>query len=72
MCYQRTKDFNMLSFLYLVTGNLEKQKKMMKICEIRKDTSSHYQNALFMGDTTEMIKALKVALANQTQTRIEI
>ena len=38
MCYQRTKNFDKLSFLYLITGNLEKLMKMMKISEIRKDT----------------------------------
>ena len=31
MAYQRTKNFDKLSFLYLITGNLEKLKKMMKI-----------------------------------------
>ncbi len=43
MCYQRTKNFDKLSFLYLITGNKEKLRKMMKIAEIRKDTSGHYQ-----------------------------
>ena len=33
MCYQRTKNFDKLSFLYLITGNLEKLRKMMKIGE---------------------------------------
>ena len=49
MCYQRTKNFDKLSFLYLITGNLEKLRKMMKIAEIRKDTSGHFQNALYLG-----------------------
>ena len=31
MCYQRTKNFDGLSFLYLLTGNVEKLKKMTKI-----------------------------------------
>ena len=31
MAYQRTKNFDKLSFLYLITGNLEKLRKMMKI-----------------------------------------
>ncbi len=59
MCYQRTKNFDKLSFLYLITGNLEKLKKMMKIAEIRKDTSGHYQNALYLGDAAERVKILK-------------
>ena len=33
MAYQRTKNFDKLSFLYLLTGNLEKLRKMMKIGE---------------------------------------
>lgn len=31
MAYQRTKNFDKLSFLYLITGNLEKLGKMTKI-----------------------------------------
>ncbi len=34
MAYQRTKNFDRLSFLYLITGNMEKLKKMIKIGEI--------------------------------------
>ena len=48
MCYQRTKNFDKLSFLYLITGNLEKLMKMMKISEIRKDTSDQFQNSLYL------------------------
>lgn len=59
MCYQRTKNFDKLLFLYLLTGNLEKLKKMIKIAEIRKDISAQYQGALFLGDTLERIKILK-------------
>jgi len=58
MCYQRTKNFDKLSFLYLITGNLEKLRKMMKIAEIRKDTSGHFQNALYLGDINERVKVL--------------
>lgn len=35
MCYQRTKNFDKLTFLYLITGNLAKLRKMMKIGERR-------------------------------------
>jgi len=58
MCYQRTKNFDKLSFLYLITGNLDKLRKMMKIAEIRKDTSGHFQNALYLGDIGERVKVL--------------
>lgn len=33
MAYQRTKNFDKLNFLYLITGNLDKLQKMMKIGE---------------------------------------
>lgn len=59
MCYQRTKNFDKLSFLYLITGNLEKLKKMNKIAEIRKDVSAQYQGALLLGDVQERINILK-------------
>lgn len=59
MCYQRTKNFEKLSFLYLITGNLEKLKKMNKIAEIRKDVSAQYQGALLLGDIKERFSILK-------------
>uniref|UniRef100_A0A8C4XDQ3 Coatomer subunit alpha n=1 Tax=Erpetoichthys calabaricus TaxID=27687 RepID=A0A8C4XDQ3_ERPCA len=59
MCYQRTKNFDKLSFLYLITGNLDKLRKMMKIAEIRKDMSGHYQAALYLGDVSERVRILK-------------
>lgn len=34
ICYQRTKQFNKLSFLYFVTGNLDKLSKMLRISEV--------------------------------------
>lgn len=59
MCYQRTKNFDKLSFLYFITGNLDKLRKMMKIAEIRKDSSAQYQSALLLGDVAERVKILK-------------
>ncbi|XP_064393238.1 coatomer subunit alpha-like isoform X1 [Halichondria panicea] len=59
MAYQRTKNFDRLSFLYVITGNMDKLRKMTKIAEIRKDVSSQYQNALFTGDVKERVKVLR-------------
>lgn len=59
IAYQRTKNFDKLAFLYLITGNLTKLRKMMKIAEVRKDTSSQFQIALFLGDVEERIKILR-------------
>lgn len=50
MCYQRTKSFDKLSFLYLITGNLDKLRKMAKIAEIRKERSAQYHGALLLGE----------------------
>ncbi|XP_075243514.1 coatomer subunit alpha-like isoform X2 [Convolutriloba macropyga] len=59
MAYQRTKNYEKLNFLYLITGNIDKLQKMMKIAEIRKDSSGHYLSALILGDVRERVKVLK-------------
>lgn len=56
MAYQRTKNFERLSFLYLITGNLNKLQKMLKISEMRNDTMGRFHNALYLGDVHERIK----------------
>ncbi|KAK7277259.1 hypothetical protein RIF29_18410 [Crotalaria pallida] len=57
--YQRTKNFERLSFLYLVTGNTEKLSKMLKIAEVKNDVMGQFHNALYMGDVRERIKILE-------------
>lgn len=59
MCYQRTKNFDKLSFLYLITGNLDKLRKMMKIAEVRKDVNGQFQISLYLGDVNERVKILE-------------
>jgi coatomer protein complex subunit alpha (xenin) len=61
MSYQKTKDFERLSFLYLITGNRDKLRKMMKIAEMRNDAMSVLHNSLFLGDVEERIKVLESA-----------
>ncbi|KAI9207062.1 coatomer WD associated region-domain-containing protein [Polychytrium aggregatum] len=61
MTYQRIKNFDRLSFLYLITGNVEKLKKMQKIAELRNDVMSRYHNSLYLGDIQEQIRILKDA-----------
>lgn len=58
MAYQRTKNFERLSFLYLITGNLDKLRKMLKIAEMRNDVMSRFHNALYLGDLQEVAKIL--------------
>lgn len=62
MCYQRTKNFDKLAFLYLITGNLDKLRKMAKIAEIRKDISGQFMGSLLLGDVHEQVRLLKVRI----------
>ncbi|KAH9314227.1 hypothetical protein KI387_022854, partial [Taxus chinensis] len=57
--YQRTKNFERLSFLYLITGNLDKLTKMLRIAEIKNDVMGQFHNALYLGDIEERIKILQ-------------
>ncbi|KAJ4774045.1 Coatomer subunit alpha [Rhynchospora pubera] len=57
--YQRTKNFERLSFLYLVTGNMEKLSKMLKIAEMKKDVMGQFHNAMYLGDVKERVKILE-------------
>lgn len=59
MAYQRTKNFERLSFLYLLTGNTDKLRKMLKIAERRGDVMSRFHNALFLGDAAERLAVLE-------------
>lgn len=59
MCYQRVKNFDRLSFLYVITGNVDKLKKMMKIAELRGDNMSRYHNALYLGDVEEEVRTMR-------------
>lgn len=61
VAYQRTKNFEKLAFLYLITGNSEKLEKMMKIAQTRKDLHGNFQTALLLGDIPERVKVLKTA-----------
>jgi hypothetical protein len=56
-----TKDFDRLSFLYLITGNTVKLRKMLKIAEIRKDVMSRFHNSLYLGDVNERVQVLESA-----------
>ena len=61
MAYQRTKDMERLSFLYLITGNIDKLRKMLKIAEMRSDVMSRFHNALYLGDVVERVRLLQEA-----------
>ncbi|KAL5481033.1 hypothetical protein ACEPAI_9974 [Sanghuangporus weigelae] len=57
--YQRTKNFDRLSFLYLATGSTEKLSKMQKIASSRGDPMSRFHNALYAGDVENRIVVLR-------------
>ena len=59
--YQKTKNFERLSFLYLITGNMEKLAKMLKISEMRADVMGSFHNALYLGDIRERVRILEDA-----------
>lgn len=59
MSYQRNKDFDRLSFLYLITGDTEKLRKMLKISNMRADIMGRYHNALLLGDAAERVRVLE-------------
>ncbi|XP_010933645.1 coatomer subunit alpha-1 [Elaeis guineensis] len=57
--YQKTKNFERLSFLYLVTGNMEKLSKMLRIAEIKNDVMGQFHNAMYLGDVQERVTILE-------------
>lgn len=61
MSYQKTKEFECLSFLYSITGNTEKLRKMQKISEMRGDIMSCVHNALLLGDAEERVRVIEAA-----------
>lgn len=56
MTYQKLRNFDKLSFLYLATGDQEKLKRMAKIAEHRGDITARFQNALYLGDVQNRIE----------------
>lgn len=58
MCYQKLKQFDKLSFLYLTVGDQSKLARMAKIAEHRGDFTARFQNDLYLGevDRVQMFK----------------
>ncbi|CAF1788267.1 unnamed protein product [Brassica oleracea var. botrytis] len=59
--YQQTENFEKLSFLYLITGNIDKLSKLMKTAEVKNNVMSQFHNALYVGDVKERVKVLENA-----------
>jgi len=61
MAYQRCRDLERLSFLYLLLGKTEKLKKMQLIATKKGDVMSRFHNALYLGDAAERMQVLESA-----------
>lgn len=59
-CYQRTKNFYKLVFLYCITGSLQKLRNITRVAEIHKNYTSHFQASLLLGHVEERISILSV------------
>lgn len=59
MTYQKLRNFDKLSFLYLATGDQDKLKRMAKIAEHRGDMTARFQNSLYLGDVENRIEMFK-------------
>ncbi|KAA8645995.1 coatomer subunit alpha [Aspergillus tanneri] len=59
MAYQKQRNFDKLSFLYLSTGDQEKLSRMAKIAEHRGDFTSRFQNAIYRSDIEDRIQMYK-------------
>ena len=59
MTYQKLRNFDKLSFLYLCTGDEEKLNRMGKIAEHRGDFVSRFQNAIYLGDVENRVQMFK-------------
>ncbi len=59
MAYQKNYDMERCSFLYLITGNIDKLRKMLQIAEGQSNTMSRFHNALYLGDVEQRVALLQ-------------
>ncbi|GJN30202.1 hypothetical protein PR202_gb18491 [Eleusine coracana subsp. coracana] len=59
--YQRTKNFERLTFLYLITGYLDKVGFMSKIAAQNSNLMGQFHNALYLGDAGKRVEILENA-----------
>lgn len=59
LAYQKAKDFDKLSFLYMTTGNTKKLAMMQGIAVKRGDQMSRFQNSLYLGDVESRVAVLR-------------
>lgn len=61
MAYQRTKDLERLSFLYLIIGNLKDLQQMLDIARMQNNVMGQYHNSLYLGDVEHRLGLLERA-----------
>ncbi|BAT06917.1 Os09g0127800, partial [Oryza sativa Japonica Group] len=59
--YQRTKNFERLAFLYLITGYMDKVGFMCKIAGQNNNLMGQFHNALYLGDAMKRVEILENA-----------
>jgi len=57
--YQKAKNFDKLSFLYLITGNVQRLGMMQTIATKRGENMSRFQNSLYLGDIQARVAVLR-------------
>lgn len=59
--YLRVKDYQRLSFLYVVTGNRAKLQKLLTVATHLNDIQGRFNTALLLGDVRERVAVLRAA-----------
>lgn len=59
LALQKTRDFEQLSFLYLITGNTQKLSKMLQIAKARHEPMARFHTSLMLGNVEERLSVLK-------------
>jgi coatomer protein complex subunit alpha (xenin) len=73
MSYQKLKQFDKLSFLYLATGDHSKLARMAKIAEHRGDFTARFQNAVYLGEVEDRIQMFKeIDLCESERTKFQL
>lgn len=59
--YQKQHDFDKLSFIYLITGNISRLQKMEQIADHRNDSGARFQTSIFLNSVESRVELLKDA-----------
>ncbi|XXQ31474.1 Coatomer subunit alpha [Plasmodiophora brassicae] len=59
LAYQKSRQYDKLSLLYLVTGDTAKLSKMLHIAQMREDAQSRFHHSLMLGNVEERVGVLE-------------